>query len=71
MKITDLITKRKQLEEPINRIHAVFYLVNGIDDRFFMSFEGQFIKYILEKIEIPIYFLITKLNMNMNILYNF
>ena len=71
MKITDLISKRKQLEEPINRIHAVFYLVSGIDARFFMSFEGQFIKYILEKIEIPIYFLITKLNMNMNILYNF
>ena len=58
--------KNIELQEPRTRIHTVFYVISGIEARYFMSYEMPLIKYILEEMKIPIYFLITKLYKDKN-----
>ena len=53
--------KNCELKENRSRIHAIFYLLDGSQSRFFMNYEKKILKAIFEEIKIPVYFIMTKL----------
>ena len=60
--IIELIKKKNiELEDMQSKIHAVFYLFNGKDPRFFCNFENKMFN-LLEEKKIPIYFIVTQFN---------
>lgn len=60
--IIELIKKKNiELEDMQSKIHAVFYLFNGKNTRFFCNFENQMFN-LLEEINIPIYYIGTQFN---------
>lgn len=61
--IIDLIEKKNnELGDIQNKIHAIFYLFNGKNTRFFYDFENKMLELLLKKYKIPLYFLITQIN---------
>ena len=59
--IIELIEKKNiELGEVQSKIHAVFYLFNGKNTRFFMNYENRMFDLILTKYHIPVYFLATQ-----------
>ena len=65
-KMTNIINlikkKNKDLGEIQSKIHAVFYILNGADTRFFYEFENKMFELLLKEYKIPLYFLITRIN---------
>lgn len=60
--VLDLIRlKNIELKENRSRIHAIFYMIDGSQSRFFMNYEKKILKAIFEEIKIPVYFIMTKL----------
>ena len=62
--IINLIEKKNQdLNDSKTKIHAVFYLLSGVDARNFMDYEENMFKLLLEKYKtkIHLYFIITKI----------
>ena len=53
--------KNIELKENRSRIHAIFYMIDGSQSRFFMNYEINILKTIFEEIKIPVYFIMTKL----------
>jgi len=52
--IIDLIKKKNiELGESKSKIHAIFYVVNSQDQRFFCDYENKIFKFILVEIKIP------------------
>ena len=61
--IIDLIEKKNnELGEIQSKIHAVFYIFNGKETRFFNDFENKMFELLLMKYKIPLYFLITQIS---------
>ena len=58
--IINLIEKKNKSETIQNKIHAVFYLFNGNELRFFYEFESIMFEYILKKLKLPLYLLETR-----------
>ena len=50
--ILDLIKKNNELNENRSRFHAVFYILDGNNDRNFMDYEDLMFKCLIEEIKI-------------------
>ena len=61
-KVLDLIRKKNnELNKNRSRFHAVFYILDGNNSRSFYNYEKLMFKCLLEEINIPVYFILTKL----------
>ena len=54
--------KNKELNESKTKIHAVFYLLSALDSRKFLDFEIEMFKVLLKEFDVPVFFIITKMN---------
>ena len=58
--IIKLIEKNFEFETFQNKIHAVFYIINGREPRFFYDLEIKMLELILVKMKVPLYLLVTQ-----------
>lgn len=61
-KVLNLIReKNTELSGNRSRFHAVFYILDGNNARSFMDYEESMFRCLLEELQLPVYFILTKL----------